>query len=149
MSQERTFNRYYSKKLELLRVEDNSVRGRNNERRALLILGDLVFEGVFVRVKQASKKQNMKRGIDMFGIAELEVDGEVLEVPIAFQIKSSVLYAQECIRQNKLNPKRQLIEVITVNDSRSDEFIKDLIRKRVRIFLASQRDRETESHSEN
>lgn len=142
MSHERTFNRYFLKKIEPAQAENSNARGRNNERRALVLLRELVDEGVFVRVKTASKKQKIRGGIDIFGIAPLEVDGQLQEVPIPFQIKSSFTYAQECLERNSRDPERQMIEIITVNDRRPDGFIKDIVRMRVRIFLAAWRKRE-------
>lgn len=142
MSHERTFNRYFLQNIDPGRDENSYAKGKNNERRALALFKELVDEGIFVRVKTASKKQNIKKGIDMFGIASSEVDGQLQEVPIPFQIKSSFTYAQECLMRNSRDPRRQMIEIITVNDRRSDGFIKDMVRMRVRVFLASWRKRE-------
>ncbi len=141
MSRERTLGRNYLRRFEPPHGEDGFTRGRKNERRALALFRELVDEGVFVRVKPASKKQNNKKGIDIFGIVEIYADGQLQEVPIPFQIKSSYEQVQAFFAQSAGDVRRQTIEVITVNDHRPDRYIKRLICLGVSRFLALKRER--------
>lgn len=141
MQHERAFSRNYFRRFSPSFGEDGNARGNRNERRALALFRELVDEGIFVRVKRASKKQNMRKGIDMFGVVMAEVDGQLQEVPIPFQIKSSYERVQAFFAQSAGDVRRQTIEVITVNDHRPDRYIKRLICIGVSRFLIQERER--------
>lgn len=77
----------------------------------------------------------------MFGIVELYADGQLQEVPIPFQIKSSYERVQAFFAQSAGDVRRQTIEVIMVNDHRPDRYIKRLICIGVSRFLTQERER--------
>ena len=104
------------------RVNHNSREiGKANQRRALSIIQNLVEEGVFSRVTNASGKQD-KEGIDLW-LYPQDVD---YRIPI--QVKSCHDGMQEFISSRR---KPEEIMVLVVNEHRNDEKIRAEFNKAV------------------
>ncbi len=116
-------------------AENPRKKGTRNERRAFLLFQELATEGIFIKVKRASKKQN-RGSFDIFGIVGLVEEDQISqEVNIPFQIKSSVAQAKESEVRSANNPRKQEIMVVVVNDFRSDEDVKGYVKRAVGRFL--------------
>lgn len=89
MVRERYSNKFFREN-EPFNTEDSAKRGRRNELRAIGLFEQLTEEGFFARVRRASKKQNSKSGIDLFGVIQQdELSTFPGEVHVPFQVKSS------------------------------------------------------------
>ena len=115
-------------------VEDIA-RGNRNEERALSLLWQLVGEGVFLRARKASKKQNTRQGIDFFGVIANDSSQFSEEIHIPFQVKSSVKGVEAYLKERELDHKNQVVVVVVVNENRTDKSIKDTFKERAGQFL--------------
>lgn len=116
--------------------EDGRERGKENEGRALALLRELADEGTFIRVRRASKRQNLRRGIDMFGTVALTSNAFTTdEIQIPFQVKSSLRQGRIFLGDHLQTLSRRKIIVVVVNESRSDKVIKESIQENVWLLL--------------
>ncbi len=110
---------------------DRKSVGKASESRALSLLEQLVDEGIFVRVRRASKDQNLRRATDFFGVVASGTE----EVHIPFQIKSSFYAAENYLNESKRGMPNRNAVVIVVNNGRPDKLILGTIKNEVIRFL--------------
>lgn len=91
-------------------------RGKENERRALTLLEELVGQGMLSSARRASGKQHRSDGIDFWITLPVEEYNPDFRIPL--QVKSS---AEGAKLAQTTHPK---IPVIVVNPHRDDERIK-------------------------
>ncbi len=127
----RTAKIAFLRKLDHHGTEETNSRGRKNEARALSLLREMVDEGVFCRVKKASKKQN-KSGIDLFGTVILSTDRLIPdEVQVPFQVKSSLIGKSRF----ENDPKKPEVIVLVISSYSTNKQLKGTIRQEVERYL--------------